>query len=173
MGMVKGHGWMWCGTDGMNGGQLAGLASRLKYFAGVIYIQALGQGSGFPGYAERWATLMPKTQRPEFDTFPLCTNKTNDNKEQICKGNPEFKGWTDGKHDVELVCKGYTGFVYDAVVTLAVVADKMITKGKNPSALKQADWLEEMQLLSEPGVSFDCLTLDPTQWTVYLFCEIL
>jgi len=36
MGMVKGRGWMWCGTDGINGGRLAGLASRLKYFAGII-----------------------------------------------------------------------------------------------------------------------------------------
>ena len=82
---------------------------------------------------------MPNTQRPEFDTFPICISKTNSNKEQICKGNPGFIGWTDGKHDVSLVCKGYTGLVYDAVVTLAVVADKMIMKGKNPSALTEAD----------------------------------
>ena len=43
-------------------------------------------------------------------------------------------------------------------VTLAVVADKMISKGKDPNALTQADWLAEMKLLSEPGSQFDCLT---------------
>jgi len=70
-------------------------------------------------------------------------------------GDPELKDWTDGKHGVELACKGYNGLAYDAVVTLAVVVD---TKGKNPSALTDASWPEEMQLLSVPAVSFDCST---------------
>jgi len=157
MQMVDGPGWMWVGTDGIMGGQLAGDVKRLKYFRGSVYIQPIGKGPKFPDFAKKWASLMPTTKRPEFDTMNLCVNKTA-NKNDICKGNPEFKGWKDGVHDVSLKCEGYTGLAYDAAVTLAIVADKMITKGKDPSKLTASDWLSEMRALSTPGVSFNCLT---------------
>ena len=115
--------------------------NRLKYFNGVVYMISFGAGPHFGAYADKWAELMPTTKRPEFSEFDLCVNTTS-GINRICKGHPGFKGWQDGKHDVALQCRGYTGLAYDAAVVLAVVADKMITKGKIPSKLTSADWLE-------------------------------
>ena len=68
--------------------------SRLKYFAGSVFVQAKGAGPSFNAYAAKWAQLMPTTQRPEFTQFDLCVNSTTDTT-GICMGNPDFKGWKD------------------------------------------------------------------------------
>jgi len=150
-GIFNADGWLWFGTDGLNGGMLANDQTRLKYFAGTVFVQAFGEGPQFGAYKSKWAELMPSTSRPEFDQFDLCVNGSTTS---VCQGNPGFRGMNAD----ELVCTGYTGLAYDAVVTLAVVADKMITKGKNPDTATSSDWLDEMRLLSEPGFKFDCLT---------------
>ena len=87
---------------------------------------------------------MPTTQRPEFNAFDFCVNTTSGTN-QVCKRHPEFLGWEDGNLDKQLSFTGYTGLAHYVPVTLAVVADQMISKGKNPSTLTNEDCLGEMR----------------------------
>ena len=47
----------------------------------------------YSAFLSKWQERMPRTQRPEFDTLPLCAGRVR------CVDHPEFTGWTDGVDD--------------------------------------------------------------------------
>eukprot|EP00929_Paragymnodinium_shiwhaense_P012088 TRINITY_DN11876_c0_g2_i2.p1 TRINITY_DN11876_c0_g2~~TRINITY_DN11876_c0_g2_i2.p1 ORF type:complete len:719 (+),score=133.22 TRINITY_DN11876_c0_g2_i2:661-2817(+) len=160
LGMVHGPGWAWFGGDGISGGQFAGKPERVEVFEGTMFMMPETKGRFFPDFAAAWARDMNTTETPEFDSMRVCKDKT------VCRDHPEFVGWEPGIHDQSLVCSGYAGLAYDAVVTLAIVADRLI-KGSgetpvHPSTLTAEDWLTEMRKLSEEGRNFECLGGDVT-----------
>lgn len=152
MGLVGNAGWIWLGGDGISGGQFAGDKSRVKAFVGTIYILPQSQGPTFPAYKAKWAELMPTTARPEFEEMKLCQGG------KVCTSHPEFKGWKDGVHDKELACQGYTAFAYDAMVSMAVAFDRMLSAGKTAEQITPEDWLEELKGFSKPENAIDCLS---------------
>eukprot|EP00931_Biecheleriopsis_adriatica_P067961 TRINITY_DN42014_c0_g1_i1.p1 TRINITY_DN42014_c0_g1~~TRINITY_DN42014_c0_g1_i1.p1 ORF type:complete len:1517 (-),score=220.07 TRINITY_DN42014_c0_g1_i1:63-4421(-) len=156
LGMVHGEGWLWLGGDGIAGGQIGGRVEATALFAGSIFVMSSSQGPNFQAFADRWASDMPSTDVPEFTTMPICYGGVP------CAGHPQFKGWQSGVHDTQLACRGYTGLAYDALVTLAVVADRLITGEngvkRNLDDLTPSDWFEGMKSLHTSGHSFDCLS---------------
>ncbi|CAK0805414.1 unnamed protein product [Prorocentrum cordatum] len=158
--LVNGDGWVWFGADGLAGNQLIGDVTRVYAFVGAIYVAASSQGPRFEDYVAKWAEDMPSTLTPEFSEMDLCLDhRRSGSPPAVCDGNPEFKGWVPGDHNETLLCKGYTAQAYDAVVTLAVVADRLLARlGAHPDELTPEDWLSEMRRLSEPNQSFDCLS---------------
>eukprot|EP00929_Paragymnodinium_shiwhaense_P031371 TRINITY_DN1758_c0_g1_i4.p1 TRINITY_DN1758_c0_g1~~TRINITY_DN1758_c0_g1_i4.p1 ORF type:complete len:1319 (+),score=213.72 TRINITY_DN1758_c0_g1_i4:48-4004(+) len=160
LGMVRKPGWAWFGGDGISGGQFSGDPERVQIFQGTMYLMAEPKGPLFSDFEAKWAAEMPTTQWPEFDTQINCKDNTK------CTDNPDFIGWVPGVHDTAMLCTAYAGPAYDAVVTLAIVADRLI-KGSggtpvDPDTLTAEDWLTEMRKLSEPGRTFSCLSGDVT-----------
>ena len=74
---------------------------------------------------------------------------------RVCRGHPEFTGWERGIHDQRLNLPEYVKLFYNAVVTLAVVADRMMTAGLHPSNWTEEDWLQGMRELYTAGVVID------------------
>eukprot|EP00929_Paragymnodinium_shiwhaense_P085096 TRINITY_DN4555_c0_g2_i1.p1 TRINITY_DN4555_c0_g2~~TRINITY_DN4555_c0_g2_i1.p1 ORF type:complete len:1176 (-),score=171.27 TRINITY_DN4555_c0_g2_i1:797-4066(-) len=156
MGMVHNHGWAWFGGDGIMGGQFAGNPERVPIFAGTIFVAPQSAGPLYGNYMDAWAEHMPTTDIPEFTSMPICSGDV------LCQDHEEFTGWIPGMHDMSLVCVGYTALAYDAAVTLAIVADRLIkgTGGSpvDPDTLTAEDWLTEMKKLSDEGRAFECLS---------------
>eukprot|EP00929_Paragymnodinium_shiwhaense_P070046 TRINITY_DN3541_c0_g2_i1.p1 TRINITY_DN3541_c0_g2~~TRINITY_DN3541_c0_g2_i1.p1 ORF type:complete len:1862 (-),score=327.36 TRINITY_DN3541_c0_g2_i1:181-5766(-) len=154
MGMVRNDGWLWLGADGIAGSQFAGKTERIPPFAGSLYISSMSRGRHFDEFSELWAANMPTTEVPEFTEHALCHT---DSGLSVCQGLEEFRGWQPGVHDTSLVCTGYTSAAYDAVITLALAADRLLEGGRDPSTVTQEAWFEEMKKLSQTDV-FNCLS---------------
>lgn len=160
LGMITSSGWLWLGADGIAGGNVAGDKQRTIVFAGSIYLIAQPSTDRFNIFMDRWQELMPFTDIPEFFSEERCFD-TPGKPYVTCSGRSDFIGWTP-KHASQLQCTdAYTGLAYDAVVTLAVVLDRLLTRGH--SALENitaTDFLTELRMLSDPSKAFTCLTGD-------------
>ncbi|CAE8598630.1 unnamed protein product [Polarella glacialis] len=159
LGIVHSSGWLWLGADGVGGAQLVGDLGRVDLFVGTFYVISESRGPYFQDFAAQWAADMPTTQVPEFTQMPTCKDG------QICQGDPDFTGWVSGVHDTELVCQGYTALAYDAVVTLAVVADRLMKRsgvGANLDFFTPTDWFNELKSLHSSGHVFNCLSGEVT-----------
>ena len=133
---------------------MAGNVENSKYFVGFYGLNALSQGPTYPKFKEKWASNVPILEKPEFSSMSICGK----NGDQLCPTLSEFKGWVTGKHDKEVLCTGYTAFAYDAMVTMAVVFDRMLSVGKTPETITSQDWFNGLKDLQDPDNAFECLS---------------
>eukprot|EP00927_Polykrikos_kofoidii_P057945 TRINITY_DN5219_c0_g1_i1.p1 TRINITY_DN5219_c0_g1~~TRINITY_DN5219_c0_g1_i1.p1 ORF type:complete len:1299 (+),score=142.79 TRINITY_DN5219_c0_g1_i1:115-4011(+) len=144
--MLRSGGWLWM-TAGRNIADFQGK----PLFVGTFNVVGNSQGPSFPSFRRLWQEDMQRTQRPEFDSMPLCHN------DHICAGREDFL-WKEGVHDVSLSCETYTSLAYDAVVLIAVVYDRLLSTGIASDDVTAANFMSEMDLLKNKDKSFDCLS---------------
>lgn len=137
--------WVWFGTDGLNGNQIKTVGEDEKYFTGALFLIGSSKGPLFDKYEGKWKALMPTAVVPEFETQDwVCKTPGS-----FCKDHADFIGWTVEKKADLSNCDGYTALAYDAVLTLAVVADDIMQdKSKSdPDTITKEEWDEGLKKL--------------------------
>jgi hypothetical protein len=156
-------GFVWFGADGINGAQFGGDRDNVAFFDGVVYIESFSRGPLFSAMQDEWAQEMPTTDVPEFFAMPLCNNG-------ICSGDSDFIGWDSTHPDTCMrtathlcKCQGYTALAYDAMITLALAADRLMSRlGTDVESFTATNWHEELgnntDSSGNPANFFDCMS---------------